>query len=130
MKYLKRRKNCMKFLVHVDSNSYVTGLELTTQENGVIVPDEIYNSQNQNCYKYIGGEFIFDDSKKERLEAISKNQIDIEILKRNLTNTDYIWNVINEGDHNREYYKDIIEQRHNWRMQIRSLEEENKKLNN
>ena len=120
----------MKFIVHVDGNSYVTGLELTTSENGTVVPDEIYNSQNQNCYKYINRQFIFDDSKKERLETISKNQIDIEILKRNLTNTDYIWNVINEGDHDREYYKDIIEQRHNWRMQIRSLEEQNKILNN
>ena len=120
----------MKFLVHVDSNSYVTGLELTTQENGVIVPNEIYNSQNQNCYKYIDGKFIFDSSKLERLEAISKNHIEIEMLKKNLTDTDYIWNVINEGDHDREYYKDIIEQRHNWRMQIRSLEEQNKILNN
>lgn len=120
----------MKFLVHVDSNSYVTGLELTTSQYGIIVPDEVYNSNNQNCYKYIGGEFIFDNSKKERLETISKNKIEIDILKKNLTNTDYIWNVINEGDHDREYYKDIIDQRHNWRMQIRSLEEENEKLNN
>ena len=130
MKFLKRRKIYMKFKVHVDSNYYITGLELTTSDTGIIIPDEIYYSQNQNCYKFIDGEFVFDDSKKERLETISKNHIKIEMLKKNLTNTDYIWNVINEGDHDREYYKDIIEQRHNWRMQIRSLEEENEKLNN
>lgn len=120
----------MKFKVHVDSNYYITGLELTTSDTGIIIPDEIYYSQNQNCYKFIDGEFVFDDSKKERLETISKNHIKIEMLKKNLTNTDYIWNVINEGDHDKEYYKDVIEQRHNWRMKIRSLEEENEKLNN
>ena len=43
MKFLKRRKSYMKFIVHADSNSYVTGLELTTSENGTVVPDEIYN---------------------------------------------------------------------------------------
>ena len=120
----------MKFIVHVDSNYYVTGLELTTSEIGIIVPDEIYNSQNQNCYKYINGQFIFDSSKLERLETISKNHIEIEMLKKKLTDTDYIWNVINEGDHDKEYYKDVIEQRHAWRMAIRSLEEENEKFNN
>ena len=120
----------MKFKVHVDSNYYISGLELTTSDTGIIIPDEIYYSQNQNCYKFIDGEFVFDDSKKERLETISKNHIKIEMLKKNLTNTDYIWNVINEGDHDKEYYKDVIEQRHNWRMKIRSLEEENEKLNN
>ena len=120
----------MKFKVHVDSNYYITGLELTTSDTGIIIPNEIYYSQNQNCYKFIDGEFVFDDSKKERLETISKNHIKIEMLKKNLTNTDYIWNVINEGDHDKEYYKDVIEQRHNWRMKIRSLEEENEKLNN
>lgn len=34
----------------------------------------------------------------------------------------YIWNVINEGDRTKEYYADLIEQRHQWRMRIRELE--------
>ena len=97
MKYLKRIKNYMKFLVHVDENNYVTGLELTTLENGIIVPSEVYNSQNQNCYKYINGQFIFDYSKKERLETILKNQIDIETLKQELATYDYIGIKISMG---------------------------------
>lgn len=118
----------MKFLIHVDSSNYIIGLELTTLDTGVSVPNEVYNSPNQNCYKYVNNEFIFDNSKKERLDIIYKNRLEIENLKKNLTNTDYIWNVIKEGDHDEVYYKDVIEQRHEWRMRVRELEEQNERL--
>ena len=112
----------MKFIVHVDSNSYVTGLELTTSENGTVVPDEIYNSQNQNCYKYIDGKFIFDNNKKEKLDNLSKIQPEIEKLKRELTTYDYIGVKISMGVSTREEYADKIAYTETLRGKIRELE--------
>ena len=122
MKLLKRRKIYMKFIVHVDSNNYVTGLELTTLENGIIVPDEIYYSQNQNCYKYIDGKFIFDNNKKEKLDNLLKIQPEIEKLKRELATYDYIGVKISMGVSTREEYADKIAYTETLREKIRELE--------
>lgn len=49
-------------------------------------------------------------------------KLEIAELKQKLAETDYIWNVIQEGDHDKEYYAEIIKNRHDWRMRIRELE--------
>lgn len=112
----------MIYIVHIDNNSYVTGLELTTSENGVVVPNEVYNSQNQNCYKYINGEFIFDKDKKEKLDNRIKNQFEIEKLKRELATYDYIGVKISMGVSTREEYADKIAYTETLREKIRDLE--------
>ena len=112
----------MKFLVHVDSNNYVTGLELTTSENGVAVSAEIYNSQNQNCYKYINGKFTFDNDKKEKLDNRIKNQFEIERLKQELATYDYIGIKISMGVSTKEEYADKIAYTETLREKIRELE--------
>ena len=112
----------MKFIVHVDSNSYVTGLELTTSENGVAIPDEVYTSQDQNCYKYIDGEFVFDNNKKEKLDNLSKVQPEIEKLKRELAAYDYIGVKISMGVSTKEEYADKIAYTETLREKIRELE--------
>ena len=112
----------MKFIVHVDSNSYVTGLELTTSEKGIVVSDVIYNSQYQNCYKYIDGEFIFDDDKKEKLDNLSKIQPEIEKLKQELATYDYIGVKISLGVSTKEKYADKIAYTETLREKIRELE--------
>lgn len=112
----------MRFLIHVDSTNYVTGLELTTSENGVAVPDEVYTSQDQNCYKYIDGEFIFDNNKKEKLNNKIRNQFEIEKLKRELATYDYIGVKISMGVSTREEYADEIAYTETLREKIRELE--------
>ena len=112
----------MKFIVHVDGTDYVTGLELTTSESGVSVPDKIYNSQNQNCYKYINGEFIFDNDKKEKLDNRIKNQFEIERLKQELSTYDYIGVKISMGVSTREEYAGKIAYTETLREKIRELE--------
>lgn len=112
----------MRFLIHVDSTNYVTGLELTTSENGVAVPDEVYTSQDQNCYKYIDGEFIFDNNKKEKLNNKIRNQFEIERLKQELATYDYIGVKISMGVSTKEEYADKIAYTEVLREKIRDLE--------
>lgn len=112
----------MRFLIHVDSTNYVTGLELTTSENGVAVPDEVYTSQDQNCYKYIDGEFIFDNDKKEKLNNKTRNQFEIERLKQELATYDYIGVKISMGVSTKEEYADKIAYTETLREKIRDLE--------
>lgn len=112
----------MKFLIHVDSANYVTGLELTTSENGVVVPDEVYSSQDQNCYKYIDGGFVFDRSKKEKLDNLLRAQLEIEKLKQELTTYDYIGVKISMGVSTKEEYADKIAYTETLREKIRELE--------
>lgn len=117
-----RRRLSMRFLIHVDSTNYVTGLELTTSENGVAVPDKVYTSQDQNCYKYIDGEFIFDNDKKEKLNNKIRNQFEIERLKQELATYDYIGVKISMGVSTKEEYADKIAYTEVLREKIRDLE--------
>lgn len=112
----------MIYIVHIDNNSYVIGLELTTSEKGVAVPDKIYNSQYQNCYKYIDGEFIFDNDKKEKLDNDLKNRLEIEKLKQELATYDYIGVKISMGVSTKEEYSDKIAYTETLREKIRELE--------
>jgi len=69
----------MKFIVRTDSDDYVIGLDLNP--NGVEIPTEVYESRYLTCYKYINGEFIFDDEKKERIDEERQRQEEESRLK-------------------------------------------------
>ena len=59
----------MRHIVHTDIDGYIVSLELTQSEKGVEVPEEVFYSPDLTCYKYVEGDFVFDDEKKSRLIA-------------------------------------------------------------
>ena len=59
----------MKHIVHTNADGYIVSLELTQDKKGIEVPEEVFYSQDLNCYKYIEGAFVFDEEKKARLIA-------------------------------------------------------------
>lgn len=69
----------MKFIVNTDENNYITGLDLSP--NGVTVPDEVYYSNQQGCYKYIDGVFTLDEDKVKALEDAAKAQAEELAMK-------------------------------------------------
>ena len=69
-------------------------------------------------------EMDFDEQgriEKVRQQGISKD-IQIAQLLEQLASTDYIPNKIIEGDATIEQYADLIEQRKQWRVEIRRLQ--------
>lgn len=71
----------MKFTIHTDSENYVTSLELTTLETGIEVSQEIQESPDLICYKFINNSFVFDEDKKHRLEIEEEQRQEEEMLK-------------------------------------------------
>ena len=59
----------MKHIVHTDADGYVISLELTQDKKGIEVSEEVFYSPDLTCYKYIEGDFVFDEKKKARLVA-------------------------------------------------------------
>ena len=114
----------MKFIVHTE-NDYVVSLELSTSKDAIEIPDEVYNSNDLTCYKFIDGKFTFDDVKKAELEQKAKDQEEINQLKAYLNSTDYIWNSIKEGGRTEEYYAEVITKRKEARKRIQELEDDN-----
>ena len=71
-------------------------------------------------------EVSFDEQgriEKKRQQGLNKD-IQIAQLLEQLTSTDYISNKIIEGDATIEQYADLIEQRKQWRAEIRRLQKE------
>ena len=69
-------------------------------------------------------EIDFDEQgriEKRRKEGLSK-EIQIAQLLEQLASTDYISNKIIEGDATIEQYADLIEQRKQWRAEVRRLQ--------
>lgn len=91
----------MKHIVHVDDNNYITGLELTTLEEGVEVPEEVFTSDMQNCYKYQGGKFTLDKSKVKSLKEVEELRIEEEALKPTIEDLaeaiEILTNIVMEG---------------------------------
>lgn len=112
----------MKHIVHTDNEKYVVGLELTTSDEGVEVPEEVFNSSNQTCYKYENGIFTFDEEKLKAMEHQKEVDEEIADLKKKLADTDYIHDVILEGDATTEDYAEVIANRKSWRARVRELE--------
>ena len=59
----------MRHIVHTDADGYIVSLELTQDKKGIEVPEEVFYSPDLTCYKYIEGDFVFDEEKKARLIA-------------------------------------------------------------
>ena len=59
----------MKHIVHTNADGYVISLELTQSEKGIEIPEEVFYSPDLTCYKYVEGDFVFDEEKKVRLIA-------------------------------------------------------------
>ena len=70
----------MKHIIHTDADDYVVSLELTQSEKGIEIPEEVFYSPDLTCYKYIEGDFTFDEEKKARLiaEEIQRKQEEAE----------------------------------------------------
>ena len=70
----------MKHIIHTDADGYVISLELTQNEKGIEIPEEVFYSPDLTCYKYIEGAFVFDEDKKTRLisEEIQRQQEEAE----------------------------------------------------
>lgn len=80
-----------------------------------------------NMKKWLNGEEVemeFEESGKQnnRMNTPLPKELQIEELKRLLTETDYICNKIVEGDATVEHYSDLIEKRKQWRREIKRLE--------
>lgn len=56
-------------------------------------------------------------------ETLKENRI--AELKKKLADTDYIYNIIREGDATEEDYEDVIKNRKEWRAEVRRLQEGN-----
>lgn len=108
-------------------NNYVSGI--VADENGQYTDEQIRrifdNFQHRmNFYYKDGNSFVLDTELEERTLEEEAKQKEIEELKLKLNGSDYIWNVIKEGDRDESYYAEIIEQRHAWRLRVRELEEQ------
>lgn len=70
----------MRHIVHTDTDGYIVSLELTQDKNGIEVPEEVFYSSDLICYKYVEGDFVFDEEKKARLiaEEMQKQQEEAE----------------------------------------------------
>jgi len=112
----------MKHIIHTNNENYVIGLELSTSKEAVIVPEEVFNSQNLTCYKYENGEFTFDDSKKAEQDQRIANEQELADLKKHLADTDYAVIKIAEGVATLEDYAEVISQRQEWRARVNELE--------
>ena len=66
----------MRHIIHTDADGYVVSIELTQSEKGIEVPEEVFYSPDLTCYKYVEGDFIFDEEKKSKLiaEEIKRQQ--------------------------------------------------------
>lgn len=113
----------MKHIVHTDDNNYIVGLELSTSDEAVEVPEEVFYSQELTCWRYENETFTFDEEKSASEETKRQNAKEVETLKEFLNSTDYIWASIQEGGRTEEYYADIIARRKEARLRIRELEE-------
>lgn len=113
----------MKFKVTLDEEGYIKEMTQTgTSEDTVEVDLEETGIHPLFCFKVVGNEAVYDEIHYQDFLQKKEDEKEIEELKKKLLDSDYIWNVIQEGDRTQEYYADIIAQRHEWRMRIRELE--------
>ncbi|MBQ0113374.1 MAG: hypothetical protein KBT03_09615 [Bacteroidales bacterium] len=86
-----------------------------------LVCDEVVEDTEHTVEDYIhcDGEFVLTTDEK----AIAlDNKTKVAEARKYLQETDYIWNVIREGDAIEEHYVDVIAKRKEARELIRSLE--------
>lgn len=74
--------------------------------------------------KYIDGEIIFDTEEEQVLAERTALYDELDELKRNLSDTDYVVVKIAEGVATADEYSDVISQRAVWRARINEIQEE------
>lgn len=114
----------MKYTLNLDEKNYILSIANTADDN-VELDLKSMELEYLQAYKYENDTLTLDENKKAEIIAQDQEeakQTEIQELRKKLQDTDYIWNVIQEGDRTKEYYADVIEQRHQWRKRIRELE--------
>lgn len=110
---------------YFDENNYLIKYSMQLDgEDEFDLTIDILHSQRLNCYKKVNNELIYDTAKEQSQIAEEERLGEIADLKQKLKDSDYIWNVIKEGDATEEYYAVKIAERHAWRLRIRELEGE------
>lgn len=110
----------MKARITFDENNYIK--RFITDINGEYEVDDDFDFDHLFCYQLVDNKIKLDKKKANAQDQEEAKQTEIQELRKKLQDTDYIWNVIQEGDRTKEYYADVIEQRHQWRKRIRELE--------
>ena len=117
----------MKYEIRLDENNYVSGTVHNGDERDIYDDEFIFNTfykdgHRVNCYHFVNGEYILDESKEQ--EEIAKEQEEQEIarLKQELADTDYEAIKYSEGWFTDEEYSPIKAKREELREQIRKLE--------
>lgn len=102
----------------------ITNEETKQCEVGIGTNTEFYKSigmTEMEVEQAYNGSWYVKEYVPEKPEAIT-NAERVAELKQKLSETDYIWNVIKEGDADEEHYADVIANRKAWRAEVRSLE--------
>lgn len=117
----------MKYEIRLDENNYVSVIVHNGDERDIYDDEFIFNTfykdgHRVNCYHFVNGEYILDESKEQ--EEIAKEQEEQEIarLKQELADTDYEAIKYSEGWFTDEEYSPIKAKREELREQIRKLE--------
>ena len=117
----------MKYEIRLDENNYVSGTVHNGDERDIYDDEFIFNTfykdgHRVNCYHFVNGEYILDESKEQ--EEIAKEQEEQEIarLKQELADTDYEAIKYSEGWFTDDEYAPIKAMRESLREQIRKLE--------
>lgn len=114
----------MLYTLNLDNDNYVLSISNTPNDNIELDLSKL-ELEYLNAYQYIEGVMQLDNVKKQEMidaKAEQEKQEEIAELKQYMNETDYIWNVIKEGDATEEDYADVIAQRHTKRLRIRELE--------
>lgn len=114
----------MKYTINIDEDKYILSIANTEQDDIELDLDEM-ELDYLNAYQLIDGKAILDEQRKAEIIAEEQQQEkeqEIAELKQYMSDTDYIWNVIKEGDATEEEYADVIQRRHEVRLRIRELE--------
>lgn len=113
------------YKINLNEDGYVNGFMAVLDEDYDFVGQMAdYPNACDGYTKFINGEFVIDQVKKQEIEEREIKINRINELKQKLNETDYIYNSIHEGGRTEEYYADVIENRKAWRKEIQELEAE------
>ena len=112
-----------KYRINLNEDGYVVGFMAVLDDDYDYVGQMAQFPNVCDGYiKFINGEFVVDEEKKQEIEDRKAKEVRIAELKQKLADTDYIYNSIREGGRTEEYYAEVIENRKAWRREIQELE--------
>lgn len=103
-------------------NGKIVNTVYEPRDGYIEVPDDAISMPLVKFYDYVDGKFILDKVAYQRHMNNMMNQIKIEELKKNLSNTDYVVIKIMEGVATEEEYKEVLAKRKEIRSEINRLE--------